>query len=235
MNRAEQAKVALGAQAGSVILDPLDCGRFDGLSYAVLPYCKPLSVSRPWWWLQRAKLAPQLFEWLWHVNERTVRDVSNDDVESRFRAPLQHLISLTMLSESLRAAAKEAEDRLRRRAWVPKVVLSHGDLWKGNILLRSETKPNEHRFVVIDWAGAELQGHAIYDLVRLAQSLRLHRRGLGREINRHCGVLGCEVIDAKSHLLSALGHLGMNLEHFPVEAYARTAESCFATVEGAIY
>ena len=87
------------------------------------------------------------------------------------------------------------------------------------------------RFVVIDWPGSELRGYAIFDLIRMSQSMRLNTRSLRREIASHCQLLNCGMADSLSYLLAALGHIAMNLEHFPVDAYARMADACFATLE----
>lgn len=90
------------------------------------------------------------------------------------------------------------------------------------------------RFVIIDWAGSEIYGYAMYDLVGLAQSMRLNARNLRREVVRHCRLLRCEPADATSYLVAALGHIAMNLERFPIDRYAHMAESCFATLDHAL-
>jgi hypothetical protein len=63
---------------------------------------------------------------------------------------------------------------------------------------------------------------------------RLNVRNLSREVNRHCHLLGCERVDATSYLIAALGHIAMNLEHFPMENYTNMAESCYATLDHAL-
>lgn len=235
MTRAQQAKVVLGASAGAPILDPLAEGSVRGLSYAVLPYCNGLSDSRPIWWIQRALLRPTIFNWLQRATECTVRDVEPAAIDRSFAETLRCMRSLVPISNGLRAAASLAAERLDAGAWTPRHVLMHGDLWKGNILIQPANRAVERlkmsdRFVIIDWAGSEIYGYAMYDLVRLAQSMHLNARNLRREVDRHCRLLRCEPADATSYLLAALGHIAMNLEHFPIDRYAHMAESCYTTL-----
>ena len=109
----------------------------------------------------------------------------------------------------------------------------HGDLWKGNILIEpGAARPGRtrwrDRFVVIDWPGSELHGHAIYDLIRLARSMRTPDAALRAEVRRHCDVLGASIEDAMAYLLSALGYIALHLEEFPMDKYLPMVEACHA-------
>ncbi|HEV7913475.1 MAG TPA: hypothetical protein VGP22_06890, partial [Albitalea sp.] len=238
MDRARRAKALLPPAQGRHILDPLAEGRWRGLSYAVLPHCAELATWRFAWRVQRELLAPLLFDWLWQVNAATLRDVP-DNEQDRFAQPLKVLGSVEALSDRVRSDALHAADRLQAGTWRPKTVLMHGDLWKGNLLLRPPTGALDslqwrERFIVIDWPGSQSRGHAIYDLVRLAQSMRLGDTRLRAEVQRHCDLLGCRREDAISHLLAALGHMAMHLEHFPMQMFTTMAEACHATLARAI-
>lgn len=239
MKRAGEAKVILGPLIGSPILDTLAEGKVRGLSYAVLPFCTGLSDFRPVWWIQCELLRPLIIEWLWRATESTVRDVEAGAIHKYFVHPLRHLVSLESISGRLRTAAERAIERLSAGMWTPRHVLMHGDLWKHNILMRTANRAAEQRrwrdrFVIIDWAGSEIRGYAMYDLVRLAQSMRLHSRSLRTEVDRYCRLLQCEQSDAMSYLVGALGHISMNLEHFPMDRYSFMAESCITTLEQAL-
>ncbi|MFW2388106.1 MAG: hypothetical protein ACN4G0_07210 [Polyangiales bacterium] len=239
MRRARQAKIILGPSAGAHILDPLLEGRVGELSFAALPYCKQLSGSGPVWWVQRALVRRRVLDWLWCMTEQTVRDVDPTCTDQSFAEPLRHLASQKQMGDALQAAAERAAQRLDTRAWMPKHVLMHGDLWKGNILIRPQSLAGEERgwgrrFVVIDWAGSETQGYAIYDLVRWAQSMGLSAGRLRFELERHCRVLRCDPADATGYLMAALGHIGLELEHFPFDRYARMADSCLTTLQLAL-
>jgi hypothetical protein len=234
MERARLAKAALGEPIGRHILDPLGEGAVKGLTFAVLPYCRPLSESRPLWWLQRARLRPVVLEWLWEATRRTVRDVAPEAIEPAFLAPLRRLASLPQVGGAVRERADAAIQDLGSGAWTPKTVLMHGDMWKGNILVRGDSGRRwPEGFVVIDWAGSDVSGHGMYDLVRLSRSLTLSPSALRAEVLRHCDTLGCEPAHAPHHLLVALGHVLTHLEHFPVERYLRVVDACISTLEQA--
>ena len=238
MSRALQARALLGTELGRPILEPLMQGRVRGLSYAVLPWCDSPSGLRPLWWLQRAALRPALLDWLQRAAAATLRTPAAEESEPRFAAPRRHVAALTAVDAPVRHAARQALERLARGVWQPRTVLMHGDLWRGNLLLRpapglARTNWGE-RLVLIDWAGADPQGHAFYDLVRLSRSLGLPPRALRAEVERHCAVLGCTPRDAMSSLLAALGQIGLALEHFPPAQYAHMARQCCATLDAAL-
>ncbi len=236
MYKARQAKMSLGPCLGAPILEPLMEGGEHGLSFAVLPYCNSLSKFRPLWWMQRARLRTAVLEWLWRVTECTVCNVELPHVEGDFAAPLRKVASLKALSGRVRTAAEWAAGRLVSGEWRPKYVLMHADLWKGNILVRPGGGTGEKRLwvdqlAIIDWAGSEIHGYAIFDLIRISQSLQLNKTGLRTEVGRHCHLLQCEVADAMSYLLAALGHIAIHIEYFSVDTYARMADACFATLD----
>lgn len=235
MQHAQQARSLLPAETGRHILEPLAQGRVHGLSYALLPLCEELAHGRLAWRVQRQRLAPALFEWLRQLHAATVRDLRDEQIEPRFLQPLHTLAAQPGLSDRVHADARRAAKRLEGGAWQPRTVLMHGDLWKGNVLLRPAASVAgrwqwPERFVVIDWPGSDVCGHAIYDLVRLAQSMRLRSSAFDRELRLHCELLGCERADAMGHLLAALGRMAKTLEHFPHTMFATMVDACHATL-----
>ena len=89
-------------------------------------------------------------------------------------------------------------------------------------------------FIVIDWPGAKMRGYLMYDLLRLANSMRLSTRALRREVLRHCQIVDIEPVSARGHLLAGLGYLGLNLGCFPPEVYAETSRICFNNLSDAL-
>jgi len=230
--RARQAKQALGPELGRVILDPLVEGELDGLTFSILPYCAPFSSS-PWIWRwQRLTLRPALLRWLREVVRATAISPEDRKIEEGFAVPLERLARMPAVSASLRAAAAQARERLAKRHFSPRQVLMHGDLWKDNLLIDQRgAKGRAHAsvhdsFVVIDWPGSTLAGYPIYDLLCLADSIGLRGRRFRDEVDIHARILGCEPMDVRTHLLAALAHTALHLEHFPVERFAQLADAC---------
>jgi hypothetical protein len=225
VDRRREASEALG-RLGGVILKPMQSGTVDGRSYAIYPYCQPLYESRAAWALQRLWLRPAMLTWLRAATEVTRDRPSSQELEWAFADPLQHIVSMEQMPQALRDGARVARSRLESGAWKPYVCLMHGDLWKGNVLLA----PGSYRwdrFSLIDWGGSLVRGYAMFDLIRLSLSFKLGGKGLKREIQDHCRTLECELTDSRSYLLTALGHLGLNLEHFPINRYVQMSSTCW--------
>ncbi len=240
MQRAREAKMLLGPLLGQVILTPICEGEVASLSFAALPYCQPLATSRLMAMMQRRRLRGVVLEWLRDATSTTVQDTPGDRVEAEFVRPLKKLCDDAALPESFRTTAREALDRLEAGRWLPKHVLMHNDLWLGNLLIDNRNvtgragRPWAERFVIIDWPGAAIEGYGMYDLLRFAQTMKLSGEGLREEVGAHCAILGCEPIDARSHLMAALGYLLLHIEHFPKPAFVRTAMSCLWTLESVV-
>ncbi|PIE23919.1 MAG: hypothetical protein CSA62_05875 [Planctomycetota bacterium] len=79
-----------------------------------------------------------------------------------------------------------------------------------------------------------LQGYPFYDLIRIAESMNFSARALRREILKHTKVLGIDARDAEAHLLSSLGHIGLNRGGFPLERYAELSLRCFTRFQHAL-
>ena len=230
---ASYSKSVLGEDLGRVILEPIISGDVDGLSYVVLPWRRPLSDSRWFWPMQRAMLRPALFRWLRQATQATTRDPEPDEIEPGFLVPLQHIADQTQLSETIRRKARSAISGLAGGKWKPKHVLDHNDLYRSNILLDPSNKgilTFDRRFIIIDWLGANPDGYGIYDLLRLASSMRLPSYRLAGELHLHCRLVGCSPVDSVGQLLAGLGHLGIHLECFPYERYVCLVESCCKTL-----
>jgi hypothetical protein len=233
-SRARRATEVLREQEAWRVLLPITEGRIRGLSYAVMPHCAPLSSRRVVWWAQRALLKPGVLDWLANVTSSTASKASPEEVDRLFRLPLERLASMPTLGASTRSAATRALDGLGRSSPLS-VVLMHGDLWKGNLMVRhaGDCDPPRRwpqRFTVIDWPGSSTRGHPIYDLVRLSVSLRLGPSAMAREVDRHCALLGGDREQAMTYLLAAVGNIALHLEQFPLANLVRMADTCCAAL-----
>lgn len=227
------AKDMLGAELGNQILTPSYQSDFEGVTYIIMRYYLPLSNHRLLWYFEKAFLSPIVFRWLARMTKATVTKLNSSEIEQKFVIPLQHLIELDAITDRVRAEASQALARLESGQWQPCHVLMHGDLWKGNILLDQENKSQTGFFKIIDWAGSLIHGYAMYDLVRLGSSFKLTNMQMHQQIASHCQILNCDLIDARSHLASALAYLSMNLEDFPLDRFAKTGDHCFAALDNA--
>ena len=236
MQRAREAKIILGPRLGQVILAPLLEGRLEGLTFAALPYCRPLTTARILWSLQRRRIRPVILDWLRDATAATAQELTEEKIEKGFLSPLRRFGDDPEMPRPLRDAARETLRRLELGRWSPRHVLMHNDFWQGNLLIddRNVTgrggEPWPRRFVIIDWPGAAIEGYAMHDLLRFARAVALKPNALRREILAHCGILQCTPADAASHLVAAFAHLADHLEHFPKPAFIRTAVACWESL-----
>lgn len=222
VQRAAEAKSILGPDVGSVILEPLAEGVFEGFSYALWPWRRPLSSSRLFFYMQKRMLQSAVLSWLREVAARTRHPAAAEEIRAHYALPLQNVAGDARFSNMARDEAEAGLRRLQAGEWQPARVLQHGDLHLRNLLLwqkKSERPRDSRPFIVVDWSGAHINGHPFSDLVTFGSSVRLPQRLLGAEVRCHCQVLGCRPVDAMSYLLSALGSLGMRAEHFPEDLY----------------
>jgi hypothetical protein len=237
MYKTLEAQRVLEPELGHVVVAPLSTGQVKGLSYAILPYHRPLCDGTLRWYLQRAQLSGDMFKLLQRITELSYTPVTPPQVSKNFVKPLEHLTELEGLSTHCRTVVERALDRLENRDWQPCHILMHSDLWKGNLLLNQDVPRGQknwwNKFVLIDWSGSMAQGYGIYDLIRLAQSMKLKPAALHKQLVAHCQSLGCEVEDARCHLVSALGYLALNLENFPFNRFVALADGCLSTLEQA--
>lgn len=218
----ERARQRLGAELGSVILPILGHGEISSRSYSIFELCKPLSNNRFGKVIQRTLLRPRISEWLRKV--AALPEASSNNAADRFRLNLMALAEHAASSQILRHAAENGLSVLND-GFVPRFVPMHGDLWEGNIVLRKDGG-----YAVIDWAGSQMEGYGVYDLVRFSQAFRFSKRLLRKELFEHERLLGGH---ADLYLAAAIGHIVRNLGEFPLDRCIAMGESCFRTLEGA--
>ncbi len=226
---ARLARSRLGAVSGRAVLLPLAEGVWRSLSWALLPWGQPLPGGRLAQPLVRLRLRRSLLDWLRSVTRETRREV---EPERHARA----VARLAFVGGELGQAAVAASERLARGGLRSVCVLSHGDLWLGNVLLAPHAPERAwaRRFLVIDWPGASAEGFAVYDLLRLSASLQLRPKQLRAELLAHAELLECTLEDTRIHLLASLGDLAERLDHFPRERFAELAHGVLSQLERAL-
>lgn len=231
--RASLARQRLGPQLGAPVLAPLYVGETEGTGFSITEYCQPFEEGRLRGRWNRWRIANSVFEWLRASTAQTVQPIDAAQTNALYAEPLARMAQHPAIRPEDRAAAQTALEALKGGHWVPQAALCHYDFWMGNLLRAPASSPSPRRFVVIDWAGANVLGHGIYDLVRMSISLDTSPARALRELTAHCRVLGCEPTQARHYLLSALGHLAGALGEWPVERFARTTAACIRCIDKA--
>ena len=233
--KAEAISNLLGRELGAALIRPLLVGTVDGVSYAILPWHRPMPASRLRRYLARTRIRGGVLSWLRQATSAAVAAHSSIDASTRYEYALQHLRTFPRLRADLRDSVEASMKRLEKGDWHPKHTFDHNDLSIDNLLLpHSNYRPHYRGFVIIDWAGATECGFGIYDLIRFCTSAAIPTRVLARELRFHCNALHCELVDAKGHLLACLGNLYLNLECFPEDRYDRLLGLCWRTLLSAL-
>ena len=228
INNSNLARGMLSDQHSAVILEPINYGRFQGLSYAVWPEHKPVSNNRLIRKIQIRRLQPKVFLWLQSMaKDSMVGGLDEKSIDQYFQSPLECVAANPRLSQNVKAYAIEALKNLQTRQWIPITVLQHADFWFGNILLlNNDTQSNDNKydFCIIDWGGASIHGVPVFDLVRYCISIRISLSSARDEFLKYALTLQIEPGELFYYLICALGQIGMNLEQFPEDRYLEMCE-----------
>lgn len=211
----------LGSHAGRVLLDVVGHGRADGRSFLIVPRCKPLPNGRVLRRLACWQVRARVLQWLRDV--AVLVRAPDADARQQFLESLAALHAMQGMPDAIRRAARQHMDQLESGQTQARHVPMHGDLWAGNLMYRPDG-----RLAVIDWGGSVVRGYGIYDLIRVASSLRLPLRLLARELAWHVQTLGDVQHGAQLHLLAALGYYARNLGELPEHRFASLAQRCWA-------
>jgi hypothetical protein len=228
--RSRSAQEMLGEELGAAVVTPLFDGIVAGRSYAVYTHLHPLRAlgsRRVGRWLA----LPQVFRWL----RGAARTTKREGDRATYADNLEHLATLEGLSTELRKAVDTARTRLENGSLTPLTVLTHADLWEGNVLFHAGPTLGEMPQIrLIDWAAAQLQGAPAFDLVRATSSFRTSRQTLIDELAEHARILDAPPGDLGLHLLSALGCSGRHRENFPLGRYIGMVEGCYGDCAAAL-
>jgi len=220
------AKAALPEALARHIIDVVDHGEMDGRSWILQPLLTPFSSNSFISKFQRLCVRPQLLQWL---RDLAFLSSASSGAIGDFKRSLGHLANMANLPKTLRSRAQEGMDLIADGQFKPSHVPMHGDLWKGNILLKSRS-----HFVVIDWRGSKMNGYGIFDLIRYAQCEGLGSRRLLHELQIHARASDIQTAHTDIPLLGALGHFAQHLGQFPENRFIEMAANCHDTWERAI-
>jgi hypothetical protein len=191
----------LGQDLGSIVVKSRAQGMWEGRSFVVWPAYRSLSSHRVFHALQKRLISGQVFDWLREATRATMRIADAAAIESIYRSPLASMAGDDGMNADIRMAAQSSLARLSSGSWRPVTVLSHNDLWIGNLLLplwRNGRQKRTYGFYLIDWAGVAPQGYPFVDLLRFAQSIGMSRAKARAEVARHCRVLDCSTVEVLS-------------------------------------
>jgi hypothetical protein len=226
--KSAEIKKNLGEELGSVLLEPIISGEVGGVDYAVWPYCQPLKshfISRKFQMLQ---LKPIIFSWLRDATKVSMCEVSESELQNNFINPLKRLAVKDKIRKDVKNEISFQIKSLEEQDWKPFFVLAHNDLWQDNILVNTKNTGNPfHGLTIIDWAGANYNSFAMYDLVRLALSLDLSKHKFKHELVLHCEILGCNKRDSLGYLLASFAFLAENLDQFPEDMFIKVVHESF--------
>ena len=227
----QRAIEQLGPDLGSIVVKACAQGAWEGRSFVVWPAYKSLSRHRVIHALQKRLISGQVLDWLREATRATVRLADPADTAAIYTKPLTSMAADETINPDIRAAAQSSLAQLSSGAWRPVTVLSHNDLWIGNVLLpltRSERRKLAYGFYLIDWAGVAPHGYPLVDLLRFAQSIGMPRMKARAEIARHCQVLNCTTAEVLSYVLAGLAAIGYRSDHFPANRFRSLCEITYA-------
>jgi Phosphotransferase enzyme family len=194
-------------------------------SYAIWRKRQPLSSNRIRSKIERTLLAPRIFRWLREIASQTATAVN----PSILIEDTRRLQDIPAMPNFIKIAAEKACDAILLGKIPAVQVLEHGDLWIGNIL----KAPSKSGFVVIDWAGARLDGSPFFDLVKFALSIGAPKSRLRKEISMHSKIFNCDPRYAHVYVLRGLGALHRQLEYFPEGEFVSLCERKLHALEAA--
>jgi hypothetical protein len=221
----------LGQDLGSIVVKSCAQGMWEGRSFVVWPAYRSLSSHRVFHALQKRFISGQVFDWLREATGATARLADAAAIESTYRSPLTSMAGDDGINPDIRMAAQSGLARLSSGTWRPVTVLSHNDLWIGNVMLplkRHDRQKRSYGFYLIDWAGVAPQGYPFVDLLRFAKSIGVPRMKVRAEVARHCGVLNCSTAEVLSYVLAGLAAIGYRSDQFPASRFRVLCEGTYA-------
>jgi len=228
---AQSAAGRAGAKLGAAILTPLKTGSVQGKSCSIYMNLTGLRPSRPARFVARLALAPRVLDWIVGIAAETGQSFGPAEIGKHVVAPLEWMAESDSFSKIQRTEAEGALSALARGNWIPRFVLSHNDLWPGNVMVQARIGRFAASFglgslKVIDWGSSSSVGIPSFDLIYYAETAGISD-GLARaKLEKIWKSAGTDPRSCYYDLVAGLGRLGMNRNNFPLDNYLVTVEKC---------
>jgi hypothetical protein len=207
-----------------------------GRSFAVWPLRRPLSANHVRLGVEKRRLADPVLAWLRAVAVRTRTGLNDADTARLYAEPLFRMAVDIDLDPGMRKAAGLAVTLLDSGDWKPQAVLSHNDLWRGNVLVGTAPFSSlvfPHRFAIIDWGGSSRSGYPLFDSFLFAESIG-HSGGRLRRDLLSCGDdLAIPPRHVPGYLCAALGALALRADCFPRQRFIGLCNKVAQGMQGA--
>jgi len=214
--KSSEAKLKLSGNASDVVLSPLAYGEKEGVSFALWKYYSPFSSNKALRYIQKKKLQSNVFAWLLDATKQSKVKLIQTELCDVVVKPLELLQDMRGVNSKIKREVVKQLTSISKDQWEPFFCIEHNDFWLGNVLIN---KNNSYGISVIDWAGSNSKGMAIYDLVRMSLSLKVSDRFFVNQLRLTCQVMNCDLNSSKGYLLSSFANLAENLGDFPEERF----------------
>jgi len=212
----------------SVILDVFVTGWYQGLSFAVWPEQEQFSSNKVYNYFQRKTIERNALLWIQSIAKESLKnDLDCMTINTCIKEPIEYILKQNKLSNEVKLIAEKALSNLLNKQWQPVTVAQHCDLWTGNFLkLNSNTikEKNDYGFVVIDWAGAYIDGIPFFDFIYFCQSNNFSKGKVKKELSKYAQLLNLQIEEVYFYSIIGFGRVGINMEEFPEHRYIEMCE-----------
>lgn len=226
------AKDILGGTLGKFVAMSILQGTVLSRSFVVYPILRSPN-SRVGSKLAYLLASRVVSSWLCEIAKKTVRPVSDREMDTLVLRPLEYMANLKLLPVQYNALASTGLDRIRDSSWRPQVVFSHGDFWIGNVMFSPVGRwPGVPQ--VIDWGSSSVVGIPFFDSIRYIKSARLPMCALSATLKQQLIAINCSPSNGWLNLMAGLGQLGLERDQFPEARFAQLAIDTLKTYKAAV-